>query len=290
MKLGNKILSLKSIRSRLLALGGFAACCLVPALGATETAAVSAEDEVVNQELQAQEGDPTILKRRAWLETEWSHYRDGSDKIEETLGGLWSWRVTDNLDWAVRLKLLYDGYLAPDHSGQSDDWGIGDTKLAAGAAVRLGEDWRAGGGLELRMPTAEDNLGDDVWKLQEFGAMAWDATSWLSFSPSVEYNESLAEENGASPQNNIELFFPVTFILPHHWSVMARYEEKIDFENNNYVTPSGKVSLAKQFETVPIGLVVSFKKPFNTANKDFQVNFAITYFFQSKKAKKPSTS
>lgn len=256
-------------------------------LRAADTNELAGADEISSEELKEMDGDPTILRRRAWLETEWNRYRDGSDRVEETLGGLWAWRVTDNLDCGARLKLNYEWYVAPENSGKSDDSGIGDTKVAAGAAYRLNSQWRTGGGVELRMPTAEDNLGDDVWKLQEFTAIAWDATPWLSFSPSVEYNHSIAKENGASPQNNIEMFFPVTVILPHRWAITARYEEKIDFENDNYTTPSGKVILSKQFESIPIGLTASIKRPFNTQNKDFQFNFVITYFFQSKKAKKP---
>jgi hypothetical protein len=252
---------------------------------AMDTNELASADAIVTEELKALDGDPTILKRRVWLETEWNSYRDGSDGVEETMGGVWAWRVTDDLDWAARLKLNYEWYMAPENSGESDDEGIGDTQIATGLAYRLGPKWRTGGGVELRLPTAEDNLGDDVWKLQEFAAIAWDATSWLSFSPSVEYNHSIVEESGVSPQHNIELFFPVTFILPHRWAVTARYEEKIDFEDGNYTTPSGKLILSKQFESIPIGLTASIKKPFNTQNKDFQFNFAITYFFQSKKNK-----
>jgi len=259
------------------------AAMLVFALGvspvrAAEAASGSAEEQIAEQDLKSLE-DPTILKRRAWLETEWNSYRDGSDNIEETLGGLWSWRVSENQEWAVRLKLLYEWYLAPDDSDQSDASGIGDTMLATGTAFQLGEKWRAGGGIELRMPTAEDNLGDDVWKLQEFGTVSWDATKWLTFSPSFEYNKSIAEEDGASSQNYLELFFPATVILPHRWSVTARYEAKVDFVEDNYVTQSGKLALAKAFEKIPIGLTASIKKPFNTQNKDYQVNFVVNYFF-----------
>jgi hypothetical protein len=254
-------------------------------LFAAAAAAESTPAEIVIEELKVDSGDPTILKRRAWLETEWNSYRDGSDKMEETLGGLWAWRVADHQDWAVRLKLPYEWKFAGDNAGDSDKNGFGDFKLATGTAFRLGEKWRAGGGLELCMPTAEDDLGDDVWKLQEFGAVAYDATPWLSFAPAFEYNESIHEESGASPQHNVELFAPATVILPRHWSVTARYEAKVDFEDDNYVTQSGKVYLSKQLEHPALGFTVSFKKPFNTANKDYQVNFAITYFFQSKKSK-----
>ncbi|HMP84312.1 MAG TPA: hypothetical protein PKA41_16560 [Verrucomicrobiota bacterium] len=223
------------------------------------------------------ETDPTILKRKIWLETEWNSYRDGSDKIEETLGGLWAQRITDDLDWGVRVKLMYDWYIAGDNDSASDDCGIGDTKVATGLAYRIAPNLRVGGGLELRMPTAEGDLGDDVWKLQEFGTLAWDATEWLSFTPTVEYNHSVCEEDGASPQHNVELYFPATVILPHRWSITTRYEAKIDFEDDNYVTQSGKLYLSKSFEKIPINLTASFKRPFNTANKDYQVNLVVTW-------------
>jgi hypothetical protein len=73
---------------------------------------------------------------------------------------------------------------------------------------------------------------------------------------------------------------PATFILPQRWSITTRYEARIDFEADNYVTQSGKLYLSKSFEKVPIHITASIKKPFNTANKDYQVNFVITWFLQ----------
>jgi hypothetical protein len=258
-----------------------AAAMRVRAVDATAAAAPSAKQAAV--ERLKSDTDPTILMRRVWLETEWNSYRDGSDNVEETLGGLWAWRLTDNADWAVRLKLPYEWHFAGHDPGDSDEHGFGDIKVATGGAHRFSETLSAGGGLELRMPTAEDDLGDDVWKLQEFGTLAWDATRWLSLTPTFEYNQSVAEEDDASPQHNVELFAPATVILPHNWSVTARYEAKIDFEDDNYVTQSGKLYLSKAFQRVPISFTASIKKPFNTGNKDYQVNFMVTYFFQSKK-------
>ncbi len=245
---------------------------------ATGERVVSGE-QIASERLKS-ESDPTMLKRRVWLETEWNSYRDGSDNLEETLGGLWAWRLTDNADWAVRLKLPYEWHFAGDDPGDSDDNGFGDIKVATGGAYRFSETVRAGGGLELRMPTAEDGLGDDVWKLQEFGTLAWDATRWLTLTPTFEYNHSVAEQSGASRQHYLELYAPATFILPHKWSVTARYEAKIDFEDDNYVTQSGKLYVSKAFQKVPISLTASIKKPFNNRNKDFQVNFVMTYSFR----------
>lgn len=246
---------------------------------ARESTPADATQATATQNLKS-ETDPTILKRKVWLETEWNSYRDGSDKIEETLGVLWARRITDDLDVGIRLKLMYDWYLAGDKAGAVDDNGVGDTKVATGLAYRIAPKWRVGGGLELRMPTAKDNLGDNVWKLQEFGTLAWDATEWLTFSPTFEYNQSVSEENGASQQNYLELYAPATFLLPHRWSITTRYEAKIDYEDYNYVSQSGKLYLSKSFQKAPINLTASIKKPFDTVNKDYQVNLIITYFFQ----------
>ena len=267
----------------MLALGAIMANWTSPSLLAGEPAGDNTTEQVIADELKSLE-DPTILKRRVRLETEWNSYRDGSDNVEETLVGLWAWPISARQDWAVRLKLPYEWHFAGNNSGDSDENGLGDIKMATGMAYRLNDAWRVGGGLELRMPTAQNDLGDNVWKLQEFGTLAWDATKWLSLTPTVEYNESLCEENDASPQHNAELFFPATFILPHRWSITTRYEAKIDFENDNYVTQSGKLYLSKSFAKIPVGLTASIKKPFNTANKDYQVNFVIDMVLASRRS------
>ncbi len=38
------------------------------------------------------------MKRRVWLETQWDDYKGGIHNVEETLGGLWAWRVWTNVD------------------------------------------------------------------------------------------------------------------------------------------------------------------------------------------------
>jgi len=242
-------------------------------------------NEAVAEEDLKSLADPTILVRRAWLETEWNSYQDGSDNLEETLGTLWSWRLSPKTEWAVRFKIPYEWHLAGDTPGDANENGLGDIKVATGGAMSLSKTWRVGAGLDLQMPTAQNGMGDDVWKLQEIAAVAWDATPWLTFSPSMEYNQSVAERSGAQPQHNIEVFAPATFLLPRRWSFSAQYEIKVDFEDNNYVTQSAKFAVAKRLENVPLTFSLSFKKPFDTQDKDFQVNFAVTYFFQSHKPK-----
>jgi hypothetical protein len=227
--------------------------------------------------------DPTILARRIWLDTEWSKFKDDSDTLEVTLGGLWSWRVSNAQEWAVRLKVPYTMNFAGDADDDYEDQALGDISFAAGTAFRLSKTWRTAVAIELRMPTGtNDTLSAKTWRLKEIGTVAWDATEWLTFSPSVEHNHSVAEQAGASPEHSMEVFLPTTLLLPDLWSVTAKYETKIDFENDNARTHSAKLQVAKRLKDRPLGFILSFKKPLeDESNKDFQVNFVSTYYFAS---------
>lgn len=257
-----------------------AAVWLAPDLLAAESSSETPNEQELTQELKARE-DPTILLRRVWAETEWNKFKDGSHLIEETLGGLWSWRVSPNQEWAVRLKVPFDFHVAGDTAGDSDEQGLGDIKLATGTALRLSDSWRAGGGVEMKFPSAtEDDLGASVWQPQLFGAVAWDVSRCLTLSPSFEYNKSIEEEDGADQTHFLELFFPVTWVLPNYWSIAPRYEAKVDFENDGYWTHSAKIALTKQLVKVPLGFSLSFKKTFDGGNKEFQINLVATYYFR----------
>ncbi len=59
-----------------------------------------------------------------------------------------------------------------------------------------------------------------------------------------------------------------------------QYELKVDFENDNYVTHSAKFLVAKQLDKPPLGFAISIKESFNGGDKEFQVNFIITYYFR----------
>jgi hypothetical protein len=180
----------------------------------------------------------------------------------------------------VRLKLPYNFRVAGDDPDDFGDSGFGDIKLAAGAAVRLRENLRVGGGLELRIPTGDSRFSDNVWRIQEIGAVGWDVTPWLTLSPSFEYNQSLSEEGSALPQHFIEAYFPVIFILPHKWAITAQYGVKADFENENYVVHSAALQVVKELENRPVSFALSVKRLFDAGAKDFQVNFVVTYFFR----------
>ena len=255
--------------------------------GAGSSADSDSEKQEVADELRSRE-DPTILKRRAWFETEWNSFEDGSDNIEVTLGGLWSWSHSPRRNWAVRLKVPYERHVAGRTPGDLDTNGLGDIKVAVGTAFRLASTWRAGGGLELRTPSGtEHTLSDNVWGLQEFGAIAWDATGFLTFSPSFEYNQSVAEDPDASPQHFLEIFVPTTVVLPAKWSATARYEAKVDFQKDGTWTHSGKVVVGKELQNLPLALVLSFEKRLDGGDKTFQVNVAMVWFFRQQ-AKPPA--
>jgi hypothetical protein len=236
-------------------------------------------DQVPAADLKEQ-NDPTILTSRVWLESEWNKFTDGTSTVEETSGTLWARRVSENQDWAVRLKLPVKFRVGSDDPNISDIWGFGDIKIAAGTAWRLSKRTRIGGGLDLEMPTGRHELSDNAWRIQEFGAFAWDITPWLTLSPSMEYNQSFSEETNTAPLHFLETFIPLTFILPHKWAVSVGYENKTDFENDNYVTNRAKIGIGKELESTPVSFYLQAKRDFDSGEKEFQVNFVVTYFFR----------
>ena len=72
---------------------------------AAEPASDGTEEQVVAAELEEIQEDPTIIKPRIWLDTEWNKFKDGSSNIQPTAAELWSWRISSNQDWGVRLTL-----------------------------------------------------------------------------------------------------------------------------------------------------------------------------------------
>jgi hypothetical protein len=257
-------------------LAGSACALLVlsPRVGAAQ-----ADEQAVAAALKSIE-DPTVLLRRTWVDTEWSTFKDSSDDIELTLGSLWAWRLSPDKDWGVRVKVPVKFHRAGSGPGDENEEGLGDLKVGVGAAVRFSPTLRGGGGLEMRFPTAQDDLGSNVWRPMLFGTVSWDATPGLTLSPSAEYNKSIKEENGAAPQHYLELFFPATFLLEGRWAVTPRYELKIDFANNDKLTRSGKLSVTKGLADQPLAFTLSIKKTFDDSDKKFQVNLVATRFFR----------
>ena len=252
---------------------------------AADSAANDEQQQEAIEEVKSVE-DRSILKRRVWLDTEWNKFKDGRSELEETFGWRWTWPISKPQDWDVRLEIPLRQHVAGDDPRDKDKQGLGDIELGTGTAFRLSKSWRVGGGLELRTPSGSlDVLSDDTWRIQEYGSIGWDATSWLTISPAFEYNQSFIEEHGASRRHFLETFLPVTVLLPNSWSLTARYEARVDFENDNEVIHSGKFSMNKLFGDVPLNMGVSIEKPFNSDAKDFQVNLVLTYYFSSRKDK-----
>ena len=225
--------------------------------------------------------DRTIIQSSVWLDTEWDQFKHGAEEATWTLAGLWGWRVSDRQDGAVRLKVpvVYDR--SDEASGHTDVGGLGDIEFGTGTAFRLNNRWRTGGALEVHADTASNPaLGDRMWRLKPFWAVAHDVTNWLTLTPTVEYNHSIAEEHNAPPQRYIELSLPATFILPYDWSVGTRYKAKIDFENGDHWTHTVDVGLAKRLSNIPVVLSVTLEKTLDDGNKKFQVNFTMTYYFE----------
>ncbi len=244
----------------------------------SESVAAAGQENTVADELKAPQ-DPTILVRRIWLDSEWDKFNDGSNILQQMVAGVWAWRMSDTQDWGIRVKVPFKMHLAGDASDDTDKEAFGDVEFATGTAFRLSDTWRAGGGMQLRVPSGT-SISDNTWRLQQFGAVAWDATSWLTFSPSFEHNYSVAEERGVAPEHYLELFFPATLLMQSNWAVTAAYEPKIDFESNNALTHSVRLQLAKRLEELPLGFSISIKKPLN-GDKQFQINFVSTYYFSS---------
>ena len=236
-----------------------------------------AEEEGLIEDLKSQE-DPTLLPSRLWVEGEWNNDRHDSSSFEATIGGRKGWRISENHDWALQVEMPYKRTAADLPDDNLVEAGLADMKVSVGTAVRLSKTWRVGGGLELRMPTGEERLSANIWRLQEFVAVAWDATPWLTFTPKLRYFHTLARQHEASPQRYLELYAPATFLLPHRWSLTPRYEVKWDFENDR-VTHSGKLSVGKQLAHPKLGFGLSLKAPLDKQSNEYQLILAVTNYF-----------
>lgn len=255
----------------------FMSSALTAPVEATELSDDNAKEQNLVQDIKARE-DPTILNDRAWIEAEWKDDRHDENSLEIILGGRKAWRISDRQDWAVQLELPYKRISAGEADGNFVSQGIADIRVTVGTAIRLSETWRVGGALELLMPTGDVDVSDNIWRLQERVTVAWDATPWLTFSPQVKYFHTIAKDHGAESEHYLELFFPVTVLLPDNWSVAPRYESKVDFVDD-YVTNSGKLSVGKQLEHPALSLELSLKVPFNSQSSEYQLNFAVTKSF-----------
>jgi hypothetical protein len=219
--------------------------------------------------------DPTLLVTHVSLESEWDQFKDGAERANWTLTGLWGWRVSDCQDWAIRFKLPFV-YGRTDR----DTGGLGDVEFGAGTAFRLNHTWRTAGGVELHADTASDpSFAENVWRLKSGWGIAHDFTDWFTLTANAEYNRSIVEEDDVRPQSYLDMSVPATFILPQHWSVSAKYRTLLDFNNGDRWAHTLTAGIAKRLSHVPVVLSATFEKPLSSGAKRFQVGVTVVYYF-----------
>ncbi len=242
--------------------------------------AVPPPDPTVADELK-QLNDRTLLRTHLSLDSEWNQYKDGVEKASWALNALWGGRVSDWQDWAIRLNLPVDYQTSREGSDHGDIGGLGDVEVGVGTAFRLNDTWRTAGGVELHADTASDpTFAENVWRLKWGWGIAHDFTNWLSVSTSADYNRSIAEEDNVRPHSYLEMALPVTFILPQHWSVSAKYRTLVDFNNGDRWAHTVTAGIAKRLSKLPLVLSASVQKSLSSTAKRFQVDVTIVYYFE----------
>ena len=224
--------------------------------------------------------DPTLLATHVSLGSEWDQFKDGAGRADWTFTGLWGWRVSDRQDWAIRVNLPFVYDRTSPGFDQLDTGGVGDVEIGTGTAFRLNDKWRTAGGVELHANTASDpSFAENVWRLKWGWGVAHDFSDWLSLSPNVEYNRSIAEEHDVRPHSYLDMSVPATFILPQHWSVSAKYRTVLDFNNGDRWAHSLTAGIAKRLSKIPLVLSATFQKPLSSGAKRFQVGVTVVYYF-----------
>jgi hypothetical protein len=224
--------------------------------------------------------DPTLLVTHVSLESEWDQFKDGAERANWTFSGLWGWRISDYEDWAIRFTLPFVYDRTDRGSGHRETGGLGDIEFGTGTAFRLNDRWRMAGGVELHADTASDPaFAENVWRLKWGWGVAHDFTDWLSLSPNVEYNRSIAEEDNVRPQSYLDISLPATFIFPQRWSISAKYRTVLDFNNGDRWAHSLTAGIAKRLSKAPIVLSATFQKPLSSSAKRFQVGVTVVYYF-----------
>jgi hypothetical protein len=236
-------------------------------------------DRTTAEELK-QLNDPTLLVTHISLDSDWDHFKDGAERAHWTFTGLWGWRVSEWQDWAIRFNLPFVYDRSDRGSDHRDTGGPGDVEIGTGTAFRLNETWRTAGGVELHADTASDaSFAENVWRLKWGWGVAHDFTGWLSLSPNIEYNRSIAEEDKVRPHSYLDMAVPATFILPQHWSISAKYRTVLDFNNGDRWAHTLAAGVAKRLSNVPVVVSTTLEKPLSSGAKKFQVGLTIVYYF-----------
>jgi hypothetical protein len=243
--------------------------------------AVEPTTDSTSAEQLKQLNDQTIIGNRVSLGSDWGEFKHGAEKATWTLAGLWGWRISDSEDWGVRFRLPFAYQRSDEASGHAEVGGVGDFEIGTGPAFRLTDTWRTAGGIELHADTASDRaLAESVWRLKAGWGVSHDITRWLTLSPDVNYNHSIAEKDDVRPHRYLELSLPATLILPDRWSIGTRYKATIDFQNGDRWSHTVSAGVAKRLSKVPVVLSGSLEKPLSSGAKKFQVSLTIVYYFE----------
>jgi hypothetical protein len=223
--------------------------------------------------------DPTILKRKVGLENRFTDLDDGAARYKAIMEGLYAFGLSNNIDFGLRLRVPIVHYFSSDEPGDSDVTGLGDIEFAFGPAFRLNKKLRTFFGLETQFNSAtNENLGDDSIILRPLYTFAWSATSFMDVVFNFEYSNSVFEEPGQGPTNNLLIAIPITFSLPHLWSLTFEWRGRAVFVDPEEFRNSIRPGVSKAFKKVPITLFAKFEIPIN--DTQFETRFGFFYFFK----------
>ena len=223
--------------------------------------------------------DPTILKRKIGLENRYTDLDDGAARYKAIMEGVYAQRLSDDLDIGLRLKIPIVHYFKSDAPGDSDATGLGDIEFAFGPAFRLRKNLRTFFGVESQFNSAtHEKLGDDSVIIRPLYTLAWSAISFMDVVLNLEYSKSIWEEAGQGETHDLLIAIPITFALPHSWSLTLEWRGKAIFVDPKEFRNSIRPGVAKRFKKVPISLFAKFDIPIDDAR--FETRFGFFYFFQ----------
>jgi hypothetical protein len=223
--------------------------------------------------------DPTILKRKIGLENRFSDLADGAARYKLNIEGVYAMGLSDNIDFGLRLRIpVLVHYFKSNEPGDSDATGFGDIEFTFGPAFRLKKNLRTFFGLETQFNSASnDKLGDNSIILRPLYTLAWSATSFMDVVLNFEYSDSVFEETGAGPTNDLLITIPITFSVPRLWAFTFEWRGKAVFVDPKEFQNSIRLGVSKGFKKVPITLFAKFEIPIN--DDRFETRFGFFYFF-----------
>lgn len=224
--------------------------------------------------------DPTILRRRWWLQNEFDNLDAGEYNNKLTFGYIAAGKMTDNEDWGFRLEVPVVLHNA-ESSKRSDAFGLGDIDVAAGTIFRLSDTVRTGGAMEMRMNSAtHSRLGDDRWRLSPFWGVSWDISKHVRTELLFQFDFSFAEEPGVKLQRTLEVHFPTTFVLPDDWSITVEYKPQVDYAKHEAFENIIRAAISKHLKDRPLAISLSFEQPLNSQPNQFKALLTATYFLK----------